>query len=160
MSSLTLLQTSFRDAMAAVCTPVSVVTTVVDGRPRGTTVSAFASLSLSPPMVLISLNSTSSLLAAVRETGRVGLNVLAVDQAGLAQKFASRSEQRFVGVDWTEESGAVRLDGVAAWVACSVSAILPGGDHEIVLGEVVEVATQTASPLTYHDRTFGTHRRP
>jgi flavin reductase (DIM6/NTAB) family NADH-FMN oxidoreductase RutF len=70
------LSSLFRDVMSSVCSPVSVVTTHLDGEPFGTTVSAFASLSMSPPMVLVCLDESSDLLAAVRRTDRFGLNVL------------------------------------------------------------------------------------
>lgn len=81
---------AFRAAMAAVCTPVSVVTTMEDGLPYGTTVSAFTSLSLEPPMLLVSLDRNSDLLAMIRRTGRFGLNVLASSQPELAMNFARK----------------------------------------------------------------------
>jgi flavin reductase (DIM6/NTAB) family NADH-FMN oxidoreductase RutF len=101
------LQTAFRDVMAAVCTPVSVVTATVDGRPHGTTVSAFASLSMHPPMVLVSLDRTSELLAVVRSSGAFGLNVLGRDQSGLARVFAGKGgAEKFAGVPWELDSGS------------------------------------------------------
>src|SRR3954469_19110691 len=84
------LQTSFRNVMAGVCTPVSVVTTIADGRPHGTTVSAFASLSMDPPMVQVSLDHGSELLALVRDSGTFGLNVLSSGQSALATMFATK----------------------------------------------------------------------
>jgi len=87
----TALQGAFRAAMASVCTPVSVVTTLADGLPHGTTVSAFVSLSMQPPMVLVSLDLGSDLLALIRQTGRFGLNVLSSSQTGLALNFAVRA---------------------------------------------------------------------
>src|SRR5579871_3916094 len=97
----TALQAAFRTAMASVCTPVSVVTTLADGLPYGTTVSAFASLSMEPPMVLVSLDLGSDLLALVRQTGRFGLNVLASSQTALALNFARKGGAgKFAGVAW------------------------------------------------------------
>ncbi|MFD0478311.1 flavin reductase family protein [Nonomuraea thailandensis] len=95
--------------MAAVCTPVSVVTTMEDGLPYGTTVSAFASLSLDPPMILVSLDRSSDLLEMIRRTGRFGLNVLAHSQSELALNFARKGgTAKFTGVRWTEAAGARR----------------------------------------------------
>lgn len=75
----------FRKVMASVVTPVSVVTAMSggegDGLPHRTTVSAFASLSMNPPMVLVSLDRASDLLALVRQTGRFGVNVLGAHAA-------------------------------------------------------------------------------
>jgi len=143
--------------MARVCTPVAVVTTIYDGRPHGTTVSAFTSLSLAPPMILVSLDVRSDLLALVRRTQRFGLNVLARAQADLAPRFATKGLGKFAGVSWTAAGGSARLTGNAAWVACEVADIVEGGDHRIVLGNVFIVEAGDAEPLTYHARAYGTH---
>jgi flavin reductase (DIM6/NTAB) family NADH-FMN oxidoreductase RutF len=153
------LQVAFRSAMAGVCTPVSVVTTVEGGRPHGTTVSAFTSLSMSPPMVLVSLDTGSDLLGMVRRTRTFGVNVLASGQSALALRFARKGPDKFHLADWSEQRGAARLTGAAAWVACTVAEIIAGGDHLILLGDVVEVEATQTEPLTYHARTFGTHLR-
>ena len=143
--------------MAGVATPVSVVTTLADGRPHGTTVSAFASLSLSPPMVLVSLDRGSGLLARLTGGSVFGVNVLGSGQADLALAFARKGADRFTGVDWVADGGAPRLAGSPGWLACTVTQLVEGGDHVIVLGEVRTAARADAAPLTYHARTFGTH---
>lgn len=89
------LAATFRDAMAGVCTAVSVVTAMDGERPHGTTVSAFASLSMAPPMVLVALDRGSELLALVRAEGRFGLNVLGADQASCAARFARKGQDKF-----------------------------------------------------------------
>ncbi len=151
------LAADFRAVMAGVATPVSVVTTLTDGHPHGTTVSAFASLSMSPPMVLVSLDRGSELLARLDHGSVFGVNVLASDQAALALAFARKGSDKFTGVDWVADAGAPRLTGSPGWLACTVSRLVEGGDHVIVLGEVHRAATTEAAPLTYHARTFGTH---
>lgn len=151
------LPEAFRAAMARVCSSVSVVTALDGARPHGTTVSAFASLSMSPPMVLVSLDSGSDLLALVRQTGRFGLNVLAGHQSGLAVRFATKGPDKFAGIPWTTDHGVARLPEVASWTACRVASLVPGGDHVVVLGEVEAADSSPAEPLTYYARTFGTH---
>jgi flavin reductase (DIM6/NTAB) family NADH-FMN oxidoreductase RutF len=148
----------FRDVMAEVCTPVAVVTTVAGDRPRGTTVSAFASLSLSPPMVLVSLDQGSDLLGALRGGVRFGVNVLGSGQAVLAAAFARKGGDKFAGVDWELDAGAPRLSGSPGWLACRVDRLVGGGDHVIVLGEVLRAVSDGGPPLTYHARRFGTHQ--
>lgn len=143
--------------MAGVCTPVSVVTTVCDGRPFGTTVSAFASQSMDPPMMLVSLAADSTLLDKVRRTGVFGLNVLRSDQAALAGRFATKDTDKFRGLSWAEDHGAARLPGVGVWAACHVVDLVRAGDHWILLGEVASCDCLPVEPLTYHDRAFGTH---
>lgn len=143
--------------MARVCTPVSVVTTLDGDRPHGTTVSAFASLSLDPPMVLVSLDRGSDLLAVVRTTGRFAVNVLGREQAETAVRFARKGADKFHGVDWQVKVGMPRLAGVCGWLCCDVSDLVDGGDHVIALGTVTAAEAYPGEPLTYHARTFGTH---
>ena len=145
---------AFRGAMGAIATPVSIVTAM--GRePHGTTVSAFASLSLDPPMVLVSLQASSDLLPIIRETGRFGLNVLAHGQAGVGAAFARRGIDRFAAVGWSVSAGVPKLDGVASWTACSVAGLIPAGDHVIVTG-LVQAAEHASVPgLVYQHRRFG-----
>ena len=93
------LPARFLDTMASACSSVSVVTTVAAGVPHGTTVSAFCSLSVNPPMILVSLDNTSRLLRHVRDSGRFGLNLLASDQSDLARRFATKAGDKFAGVE-------------------------------------------------------------
>lgn len=157
-SQLTELQVAFRDVMACVCTPVSVVTAATDGLPHGTTASAFASLSMEPPMVLVSLDRSSELLGVIRQSERFGLNVLGSQRSSLALKFARKGGAgKFAGVPWEIESGVPRLPGAGGFLACKVTQFVEGGDHIVVLGAVLSAHTLEVQPLTYHGRVFGTH---
>jgi flavin reductase (DIM6/NTAB) family NADH-FMN oxidoreductase RutF len=149
--------TAFRDAMAEVCSPVAVVTTVHGGQPHGTTVSAFASLSLDPPMVTVALSHGSDLLAKVRQTGRLGLNVLGSGQDDLALAFARKGVDKFAGIGWRSDNGLPRLDRSVVWLDCDVTAVAAGGDHVVILAGVRHVSVHPGAPLTYHRRRFGTH---
>ncbi|MEE2032662.1 flavin reductase family protein [Rhodococcus chondri] len=149
--------TEFRDVMANVCTPVTVVTALDGHRPHGTTVSAFASLSMSPPMVMVALDRGSDLLVLIREQKRFGINVLGHGQDGLALAFARKGADKFDGVEWSLSAGVPRIDGAPGWVACHVADLVDGGDHIVVLGHVEDAARADHPPLTYHGRTFGTH---
>jgi flavin reductase (DIM6/NTAB) family NADH-FMN oxidoreductase RutF len=150
----------FRDLMAAVCAPVTVVTTADDDGPHGTTVSAFASLSLSPPLVTVALDRRSALLARVLVTRRLGVNVLGSGDDELALRFASAAgADRFADVPWTLAHGLPRLDCAAAWAACELQQAVDGGDHLLLIGLVVDAQSRPAAPLVYGYRTFGTHSR-
>jgi flavin reductase (DIM6/NTAB) family NADH-FMN oxidoreductase RutF len=151
------VQQNFRDVMAGVCSPVSVVTACVRGRPHGTTVSAFASLSMDPPMVLVSLDRASRILTLIRQTGIFGLNVLTSGQSALAVRFARKEPEEFGGLDWSAVGGVPRLPGTSGFLLCEVSDYVPGGDHMILLGLVRVAEAVEAAPLTYHGRAFGTH---
>jgi flavin reductase (DIM6/NTAB) family NADH-FMN oxidoreductase RutF len=147
----------FRDLMAAVCAPVTVVTTLDEAGPHGTTVSAFASLSLSPPLVTVALDRRSALLSRIRETGRLGVNVLGADGDDVALRFAGNGADRFDGVGWTLAQGLPRLDGAAGWAACELRQVVEGGDHLLLIAEVVQAESRPVAPLVYGHRTFGTH---
>jgi flavin reductase (DIM6/NTAB) family NADH-FMN oxidoreductase RutF len=147
---------AFRDLMAAVCAPVTVVT-AVDGSPFGTTVSAFASLSLRPPMITVALDRASRLLGPVLRTGRFGVNVLGHGQDETARLFADPSADRFAAADWHYDSGLPRLSGAPGWLVCEVARAVEGGDHVLLLGAVTGAQTRTAPPLVYGYRAYGTH---
>lgn len=149
---------AFKQAMAAICTPVSVVTTLQDGTPYGTTVSAFTSLSLEPPMVVVALNRASQLLAAARATRHIGVNVLSSDQSAAALTFATKGNERFRGVQWRVDEGLPRLEDASVWLSCSVDAFVDGGDHILVLARVHSTQVTARPPLTYHRRQFSTPR--
>jgi flavin reductase (DIM6/NTAB) family NADH-FMN oxidoreductase RutF len=147
---------AFRDALGSVCTPVAVVTSFLDGRPHGTTVSTFSTLSMSPPLVLTAVDAKSELLALLRDAGAYAINVLANGQQDLARAFARAGADPFHGVSWTLEYGVPRLAGAASWVMCRLEDLLPGGDHLIAIGHVVHAEARDVEPLLYRGRSFGT----
>src|ERR1700753_941899 len=108
--------TVFRDPPARGAAPVHVVPSHVDRKPHGTTVSAFSSLSLEPPMILVSLDQNSDLLKIIQETGRCGVTVLASGQQSLATTFARKGADKFAGVAWYMDHGAPRLAGKGQWL--------------------------------------------
>jgi flavin reductase (DIM6/NTAB) family NADH-FMN oxidoreductase RutF len=150
----------FRDLMAGVCAPVTVVTTMADGAPHGATVSSFASLSLDPPLVSVAFDRGSTLLGQVRTTGRFGVNVLGVHQDELAMVFARRGLDRFAGVDWHVDAGLPRLTDALSWLDCDLHQTVEAGDHLMLFGLVRSAGRRHGTPpLVYADRTFGTHSR-
>lgn len=147
----------FRLAMRNVAAPVSIVTTYADGEPLGTTVSAFDSLSMEPPMMTVALQIGSFLLGRLTIGQPIGINVLGDAQEPLAMAFARRGEDRFGGVAWELVDGAPQLPGVHAWIALKVREMVRGGDHVVVVGDVVAARQGIGRPLVYHDRVFGGH---
>ncbi|WP_217558201.1 flavin reductase family protein [Streptomyces sp. GbtcB6] len=153
-----LLMAAFREVMAGVPTPVTVVTAMDGGRPHGTTVSAFTSLSMQPPMVMVALDRRSQLLGLLRSSLRFGVNVLGHAQTASALAFARKGgAEKFAGVLWEADRDIPRLLGAPGWLACEVADFVDGGDHVIVLGNVMSAETAGGDPLTYHARAFGTH---
>jgi len=151
----------FRETMSRVPAPVTIVTTTGRDGPHGTTVSAFCSLSLEPPLVLVSLDRDSDLLRMVRQSRRYGINVLSHDQEELATRFARKGADKFAEVPWTLDTDLPRLEGTASWIACRLHDLVDGGDHMIAVGFVEHAEASPAHPLLYRQREFGTlHSRP
>jgi 3,4-dihydroxy-2-butanone 4-phosphate synthase len=127
-----------RDVMGHFATGVSVVTARdATGAPVGTTANAVSSVSLDPPLLLACLARNSETLAAIRETGRFAVNILAAEQRHHSDRFAKKGEAtRTHEVDFDDhEHGVPVLPGALATIACEVEAIHPAGDHEIVIGD-------------------------
>ncbi len=154
----TRLQQDFRAAMGRVAGAVTVVTTQDErGHPHGTTVSAFTSLSMEPPMVLVSLDVRSDLLDRLEVGSPLGVNVLAAHQDQVALRFATKGGDRFADLGWRSDHGAPALVDRHAWVAGRVARLVEAGDHVVVLVDVVHAEEGHQAPLTYWQRTFGTH---
>lgn len=145
--------------MAHVAAPVTVITTWINDEPHGTTVSAFSSLSVTPPMVIVSLDNRGTMVDRLREAGVMGINVLAPDQSDLAIRFATKVPDRFAGVDWELDLGAPRLSRITSWLYCDKLQFEPGGDHTVVLGSVARTEVLQDDALIYFRRTFGSAMR-
>jgi flavin reductase (DIM6/NTAB) family NADH-FMN oxidoreductase RutF len=144
----------YREVFGSVPTPVAVVTTIRAGRPHGATVSAFCSLSLDPPLVLVSLDRGSRLLRDVRRTRRLCVNVLAAGQEELALRFARKDADKFADVAWLQRHGLPVLPGCRSWVTAAVQRVIAAGDHMTVTGLIFDAQVNDAPPLLYHARRF------
>lgn len=131
-------------------TGVTIVTTSVDGMPFGLAVNAFASLSLTPPLVLVCVAATSSTYPKLFEAELLGVNILAHDQLDVARVFARSGGEKFAGVAWRHGSrGAPLLDGVSARLELTIEHRIPAGTHTIFVGRVAEAEAFERAPLVY-----------
>lgn len=149
--------TTFREALKDFPAGVTVVTSAdAEDEPVGATVSAFASLSLDPPLIVVCLKRESSTVAAVRDRGAFAVHILGTDQAALALRFASDGSPKFAGLEYAaNESGVPLLGDCPVRLECELSNELPGGDHVILVGLVVNASKQDAfEPLVYANRRF------
>jgi flavin reductase (DIM6/NTAB) family NADH-FMN oxidoreductase RutF len=147
----------FREAMASICAPVSVVAALDGQRPHGTTVSAVTSVSAEPPIALVCLDARSDLLPLIASSGRFSVNILSRGQSAIAGAFARKGQDKFDGVPWGLARDLPRIDDVVGWIACSTHRLIEVGDHVLVLGDVVAAEVSKEAPLTYFRRAFGTH---
>ena len=153
---------NFRAAMACFATGVTVVTTTLDQIYFGLTVNAFCSVSLHPPLTLISLDLATQTYPVILRSGIFGVNILSQEQKDLAKRFAHKDRQArtFEDIPLKESKTGVPLFVEAlACIECHVFAEDPGGDHALILGKVVSgewcFERQAHEPLLYYRSAFG-----
>jgi flavin reductase ActVB len=131
---------------------VTVVTTTgEDGSDDGMTVSAFCSVSLDPPLVLICIEKTASVYEALTTAPGFVVNVLSARQEQIARRFSIVDIDRFQGVGFTRSSnGYAILDDVLAVIECRRFALHQAGDHTIIVGEVEATRAESGTPLLYY----------
>jgi flavin reductase (DIM6/NTAB) family NADH-FMN oxidoreductase RutF len=143
--------TDFRRILGHFCTGVVIVTAVDRGEPVGLTCQSFSSLSLDPPLVMFSPAHTSTTWPRIRAVGTFAVNIVADDQEHLCRAFAVSGGNKFSDVSWRPGiTGAPLLDGALAHIECRLDSVLPGGDHDIVLGAPVALdEDSTRAPLLF-----------
>jgi flavin reductase (DIM6/NTAB) family NADH-FMN oxidoreductase RutF len=148
----------YRRTCARFATGITVVTVVDEfGRPHGMTVNSFSSVSLDPPLVLVSIDLSNAILGHFLSSSYFAINILAEHQEHLSRRFASVSENRFNDIGWHPgEFGVPLLDGVLAQLECSVTTTLEAGDHTVLIGEVRLAGCTDGKPLVYFDSSYRT----
>ncbi len=144
---------SFRSVLGRFASGITVVTAVdTAGRDVGMTVSAFASVSLQPPLVSVCIDHAASMYDALRGAARFGVSILASDQEALSRRFAAiESSHRFDGIGYERgESGVVLLDDALAHIECVQVGQHEAGDHTVFIGEVERASARDARPLLYY----------
>lgn len=142
----------FRRALGHFASGVTVVTTCDEQqRPRGITVSAFSSLSLDPPLVLVCIDNRAPIHDLLTAGRHYAVNILAEDQESVSRRFASKESERFEGLGYDAgTTGAPLLNGAMCTIECSIREVLPGGDHSIVVGQVQATHVTERKPLLYY----------
>jgi 3-hydroxy-9,10-secoandrosta-1,3,5(10)-triene-9,17-dione monooxygenase reductase component len=156
---------AMRHVLGHFATGVTVVTARCEGEPVGMVANSFTSLSLQPPLVLFCAGVESETWPQIRAAERFCVNVLGHHQRQLAISFARKGTDRYEGVELVERGdGPPRLAGAIAHIDCRIWAEYPGGDHTIVVGEVLELAVADADaaaleePLIFYRGGFTTAR--
>jgi flavin reductase (DIM6/NTAB) family NADH-FMN oxidoreductase RutF len=153
------IQTALKQAMRVYPQGVTVVTTD-SGGPKGLTVSSFTSVSLVPPLVLVSIAKGSTMHRVFLESKRFAVNFLADDQKSVSDRFAGRTQarDRFEGIKFAKGlTGSPIISGARAALECRSWAVYDGGDHSILVGEVVAAKTfNSKKPLVYYSQQYTT----
>lgn len=147
----------FREVLGYFPTGVTVVTAATDSGPVGLAIGSFSSLSLDPPLVLFCAGRTSTSWPRIREVGAFCVNILAEDQEDVCRIFAGRGTDKFAGIGWRPSLvGAPIIAGSLASIDCRVDEVLSGGDHDIVIGRVVDLQRhRTGGPLVFFRGGYG-----
>jgi len=146
----------YRRTCAQFATGVTVVTALdQEGRPHGVTMNSFTSVSLNPPLVLVSIDLRNAILGHFLTSTHIAVNVLAEDQEGMSRRFSSTAENRFHGVEWhSGVSGVPLLEGALAHLECAVTKVLEVGDHSVLIGEVEHAEYRAGKPLLFFDSSY------
>jgi flavin reductase (DIM6/NTAB) family NADH-FMN oxidoreductase RutF len=141
-----------RRILGKFATGVTVASTKVGDETWGMTANAVTSLSLDPPLVILCIQKEGQSRSKFEEGGCFALNILSADQQDISDRFAFKGPKDFSGLNSiTAETGAPILKESLGWVDCKLKEILPGGDHDIFVGEIVAgAAPEEGSPLLYY----------
>ena len=141
----------FRRVLGHFASGVTIVSTCdADGRPTGLTASAFSSVSLEPPLILVCVDHKSQSYPAMRERGRFAVNILAADQEAVSRRFASTRLDKFDGVPHRiTDLGVPLVEGAVAQLECITVSMHVEGDHTIFVGRVERAGVAGGDPLVY-----------
>ena len=143
----------FRDTMATLVSGIAIVTARHrDGEPCGLVATSISSFSAAPPSVLASIGHGSRCHPALIECSHFGVHLLSAGQADLADLFASLSEDKFAGLDWSWDDDVPVLGGVLAYLRCRRAAMFELYDHSILIGDVAGGRRFEGAPLVYSER--------
>lgn len=139
-----------RRIMGHFATGVTVVTTRTAAGPWGMTASAVCSLSLEPPLVMVAVDKRAQIHALIKEAGCFAMNILSDAQEHLSQRFATRGPKEFSDLALRAGvTGAPIFEDALGFVDCKLYNVLPGGDHDLFLGEIVAGDARDVPPLLY-----------
>ncbi len=142
---------TLRDALGCFATGVTIVTCLNDGRPAGLTVNSFTSVSLEPPLLLVCIHKRAASAEALINAPCFAINVLQNEQQPASMTFSTRGEDRFGNTPWSRgENGAPILADLLCVFECERYALYDGGDHHILVGQVVKASFDASlDPLLY-----------
>lgn len=148
----------YRSVMGAFPTGVAIITTARDDGYRcGVTVSSFNTVSIEPPLILWSLSLRAPSYEVFRDANHFSVNILAADQAEVALQFARPADDKFSGIELAPDTTVAPLiRNALAHIECRLANRFPGGDHEIMLGEVLKLRQREGQPLVFQRGAFRT----
>lgn len=149
---------ALRQALRHLAAGVTVITSVNEaGDPVGMTATAFSSVSLDPPMVLVCVNATARTRHAIEGRAGYAVNILGLDQEPIARRFASSATEKFEGVSWRPgTTGVPLIEGALTTLECEVVRSVEAGTHIVYIGAVRAGSDPGGDPLLYFDGSYRT----
>ena len=146
----------FRQILRHFAAGVTVITSLGDdGRPAGMTATAFSSVSIEPPQVLVCVNAEARTRRAIEDHAGFAVNILSAEQEQLAMRFASKVTDKFEGIVWRGGvTGSPLLEGAVAALECRIANAVEAGTHVIYIGEVLGGNVAPGEPLVYFDAAY------
>ena len=139
----------YRNTLGRFATGVTIVTALENGKPHGMTANAFVSVSLDPPLVLVSLDNRSYMRRILPAAGRYGVSVLAEDQRALSDHFSGRRVEG-VQIRFVSRAGAILVEGAIACFVVRVKDVHAAGDHTLYVGTVEYFEEREDQPLLFY----------
>jgi flavin reductase (DIM6/NTAB) family NADH-FMN oxidoreductase RutF len=149
---------AFKEALGRFASGITIVSGLEDGEPVGFTCQAFMSLSIDPPFVGVAPARTSTSWPRIARAGAFCINVLSDRQEDLCRGFAVSGGKKFEGVDWrpAPATGSPLVEGSLAWIDCHLELVHDAGDHELIIGRVLDLGTAEGNPLLFFRSRFAT----
>jgi 3-hydroxy-9,10-secoandrosta-1,3,5(10)-triene-9,17-dione monooxygenase reductase component len=147
---------SFKKVLGQFPTGIAIIAAAGTDSPVGFACQSFLSLSLDPPLIALAPARSSTSWPKIAEVGAFCVNVLSEDQIDVCRQFAISGGDKFAGLEWTpsQQTGSPIIDGCLAWVDCRLELTHDAGDHELVLGRVVELDVREGRPLVFYGSKF------
>jgi flavin reductase (DIM6/NTAB) family NADH-FMN oxidoreductase RutF len=139
----------FRSALGRFASGVTIITASYEGQTHGMTANAFVSVSLDPPLVLVSLDNRSYMHKILPSAGHYGVSVLAEKQERLSNHFAGRTQEG-LHIRFTTRADVPLIDGAVAYFAVKVIDVHPAGDHTLYVGHVQHFESRDDKPLLFY----------
>jgi flavin reductase (DIM6/NTAB) family NADH-FMN oxidoreductase RutF len=131
-------------------TGVTVVTAMDGDRPKGLAVNAFASISLDPPTVMVCVQRTSSTYACLFRATHLAINILSTEQMDVVTRFATKSDDKFSGLDWEPgRFGSPLIDRSSARMEVEIRERLQASTHTVFICRVVDAGVTDRTPMVY-----------
>jgi len=148
----------YRRTLGSYPTGVVIITGAAGDGPVGLAIGSFSSVSLDPPLVGFLPDKGSTSWPRIHATGHFCVNVLAADQLDVCKAFASKGGDKYDSIKWhTATTGSPVIDGVVAWMDCSLERVDEAGDHWLVLGRIEEMGIERddVGPLLFFRGAYG-----